>query len=102
MLVIVDVFFTVAVIAVAAAAIPELQLRVTHICPAAHRTPMGVVFGVLLGCCIRPGLRTGELNSPCFFRGFLFGKLYSPGYREDVDKIMSKEQEKIQNGDKGE
>ena len=101
MLVIMNVFFTVAVIAIALRTVPEFQLRVTHICSTADRTPMGVVFGVLLGCCIRTGLRPGKWNSPCFFRGFLFGKLCPPGDREDVDKIMSKEQEEIQDGAKG-
>jgi len=42
MLVITDMVFAVAVIALAPGAVPELQLRIAHICPSANGTSVGV------------------------------------------------------------
>ena len=84
MLMIVDVFFTVAVISIALRTVPKLQLWVTYICPTADRTPMGVGLGVLLGCCIRTGLRPGKLN-----RLFLWLSLGAPHPPGEGNKILN-------------
>ena len=60
MLMIGNVVFAVAVIAVAPGAVPELQLRIAHICPSANGTPMVVGLGILCG--IRTGLRSSKFD----------------------------------------
>ena len=103
MCMITDVVFAVAVIAVAAGAITEFQLRIGHIGSAADGALVGVSF---LGNLERS--RTGSIgegDSTGLGSGLLFEKSADfdpPGQRNHIQNILAKEQEVVSQGDQRE
>ena len=103
--VIANVLFAVAVIAAALGAIPKFQFRIGHIRPAAHRAAMGIRLCAFLRAPVE-GDGTGLLT------GFLFGRsmahrfgtvsLIFPNAGNNIQTILAKEQQVIQNGDQRE
>ena len=69
--VVVDMIFTVAVVALTAGAVPELQIGIRNICPTADGTAVGIrTFGLGNGCLVRActgeGNHFGSLLFLCF------------------------------------
>ena len=96
MIVVVDMILAVAEVSLAAGTIPELQLRVGEIGPAADSTFVSVRrFGGGNGSLIRSGI--GEGNGLCFllFGTALFEQppgIHAPGHGDHIEDIFSKEQ----------
>lgn len=102
--VVADVFFTVAVVAVAPGAVAELQFWVGYIRPATNGAAMGIggvgrcSFGGI-GLCLGEGDHFGFFLAGC--RGFLSEQALCvclPGQRDDIQKILAEEQEIICQG----
>ena len=95
---IVDVILAVAVVALALGAVPEFQLRVRHIRPAADRALVGVGS---LGGGVAGFVGTGvELDDLCPSCGLgLFpeqpGSVGTPAHRNYVQHVLPKEQEVV-------
>ena len=103
--VIADVILAVAVIAAAAGAVTELKLRIGYIRSAAYGAFVKIVdfwrrFFDLMGNC------RGKLNDSSLSTGrggFLaeyFFRFDSPGEGDNIQNVLSEEQEVIRNGDK--
>ena len=105
--VVVDVILAVAVVAVAAGAVTEFQLRVAHVCPSADGAFVGV-GGFYRGvtCLVRAGRGEGDHIGGAFL--FALFALKEPGGvglprdGNEIDRIFSKEQEIVGKGDQGE
>ena len=103
--VVIDVILAVAEISFAAGTVPELQLRIGEVSPAADGAFMGVrrFRGSYRGL-IRTGVGEGD-----GFRFLLGGSLFKqppgihpPGYGDHIENIFSKEQEIVGKRDDGE
>ena len=96
-----DVVLAVAVVAIAPGTVAELQFGVGYICPAANGAAVGV--GGLRSCGLRGvGTCFGEGDHFGFFMagwgGFLSDQALGvclPGKRDNVQKILAKEQEVV-------
>ena len=87
---VVDMLLTIAVVAVAATTVAELQVRVGDIRSAADGTPVGIGNGDLdVWLLRRKGNRAG------FFGSALSAPLYPPGQGNDVHHILAEEQEVV-------
>ena len=101
---IVNVVFTVAVIAVAAGAVTEFQLRIRHIGSAAHGAFVGVRCLHSCGAGLI-GAGSGEGDGAGFCLRLLFEKsagVEPPGQRNYIHNVLAKEQEIVGDGDKRE
>ena len=95
MRVVADMVFTVAVISLAAGTVPEFQFGVRYIRSSANGTPVGIGgggtgSGCLIGTCGR------ERNCACFLSAFFLKQpagVDTPGARNHIQYIFSKEQE---------
>ena len=105
MIVVVDMILAVAEIALAAGAIPELQLRVGQISPTADGAFMGIGrFGRCNGGLIGSGI--GEGDGLRFLLGAAFFEqppgVHPPGHGDHIEDIFAKEQEIVGKGNHGE
>ena len=103
MSVIIDMVLAVAMVALAPGTVAELQFRISHIGAAADGAFVGV--GRLgLGHRGLVGAGVGERDGLCFWGGLgiLPEKppgVHSPGHGEDIENILTKEQEIVGQGD---
>ena len=103
--VIVDMLLAVAMVTVAAAAIAEFQFRIRNIRSAAHGAAVGIRRCAFLRATVE-GDGTGLLTGRLFGRGmgYCFGRslLIFPNAGNNIQTILAKEQQVIQNGDQRE
>ena len=106
MIVVVDMILAVAEVTFATGTIPELQLRVGEVGPAADSTFVSVRrFGGDNGSLIRSGIGEGDGLCFLFFGTALFEQppdIHAPGHGDHIEDIFSKEQEVVGQGDNGE
>ena len=105
--VVVDVILAVAVVAIAAGAVTEVQLRVTHICPPADGAFVGVGgFYRGVACLVRAGRGEGDyLGRTLFLTLFALkepGGVGLPGDGDEIYRIFSEEQEIVGKGNQRE
>ena len=102
-----DMILAVAVVTLAPGAIPELQIRMAHIRPAADGAAViviGVHFDLVRANLFRFDLKLHHIGSAC---GSGLGGLApsaefaSPGLRQQIDNILSEEEEVVQQGHGG-
>ena len=100
MAVIIDMVAAVAVVPIALGAVAELQLGVRNIGSSAHRAPVGISRGLLLG-----GLGHMKMNDLRLLLGRAvenLAELVLPGKGNDIQNVLSEEKEIVSQGNQGE